>query len=186
VRLALLERGFVGFAMLVGACEPPPATARGPSPVPDSREPVFASPRSKTVYERGVSGLAALDALRGTAMTASFATDLGFRCAGLRDQQKSLAGEQDPLVLRLVSRIDKTCNFDVPLASALFELERIDNKRSTDPGADLKSECAGLRLAIGDFGSRYLENPKVVDVIGRDLTDCGAPADTIRVVRPTR
>jgi hypothetical protein len=171
--------------MLVGACEPPPAPPQGPSSVPDQREPVFATPRSKAVYERGVNGLAALDAQRGTAMTASFATDLGFRCAGLRDQQKMLASEQDPLALRLVSRIDKTCNFDVPLASALFEIERIDHKRASDPGAELKSECAGLRLAIGDFGSRYLENPKVVDVIGKDLGYCGAPADTIRVVRPT-
>ena len=177
-----------------GACEPSMAQAPVSTVSTGSagstgevvRDPVFARHPSKAVYERGMAGLVALDALRGTAMTSAFATDLGFRCAGLRDVQKGLVGEQDPLVLRLTSRIDKTCNFDVPLASALFDLQRIETKRAADPGADpgstLRAECAGLRLAIRDFGSRYLENPKVVDVIGKDLSYCGASTDTLRVV----
>jgi hypothetical protein len=175
----------VGCCALV-ACEPPPAPTASPARVDETREPTFVRQESKTVYERGVSGLAGLDALRGTSMSYAFATDLGFRCAGLRDVQKGLAREQDPLVLRLLARIDKTCNFDVPLASALFDIERIEHKRAADPGADprstLRAECAGLRLAIGDFGTRYLENPKVVDVIGKDLAYCGASGDTTRIL----
>ncbi len=147
----------------------------------DAREPAFASPRSRPVYERAAVDLAAMNALRGTPMTEGFATDLGFKCSALREAQKGLAGEHDPLVSALVARIDKTCNFDVPLASALFELQRIQAKRAADPGADLKHECAGLRLAIGDVGSRYVENPRVVDVIGKDLSYCGS-TDTVRVV----
>jgi hypothetical protein len=172
----------VPFLLVAVACEPPVAATQPPASGQDSREPVFSSAKSKAIYDRGAAGLAGLDALRGTPMTAAFATDLGFKCAGLRDVQKSLGGEQDPLVLRLTSRIDKTCNFDVPLASALFEIQRIESKRAGEPGADMKPECAGLRLAIGDLGSRYLENPKVVDVIGKDLTYCGASSDTLRVV----
>jgi hypothetical protein len=158
-----------------------PQTGVAGAQAQDAREPAFASPRSRPVYERAAADLAAMNALRGTPMTEGFATDLGFKCSALREAQKGLVGERDPLVVALVARIDKTCNFDVPLASALFELQRIMAKRAADPGADLKHECAGLRLAIGDVGSRYVENPRVVDVIGQDVSYCGS-TDTVRVV----
>jgi hypothetical protein len=130
-----------------------------------------------------VDGLAALDGLRGSVMTEALATDLGFKCAGLRDVQKSLTGEHDPLVWRLVSRIDKTCNLDVPLACAQFEIQRIETKRAADPHAELRGECAALKLAIGDTGTRYLQNPQMVDIVGKDLSYCGS-TDSVRVVRP--
>jgi hypothetical protein len=152
----------------------------------DHREPTLDVPQHKATYDRGMAGLGALDQLRGTSMSASFASDLGFKCAGLREVAKGLAGERDPLVIRLTSRIDKTCNYDVPLASALFELTEIEARKRDDPSADVKKQCVGLKLAIGDFGSAYLENPKVVDVIGKDLSFCGASDDTVRVVRPGR
>jgi len=172
--------GILGLTTLAVGCEPSAPVARPPATTTeDLRAPAFASTGSRAAYARGVAGLGALDALRGTAMTPSFATDLGFKCAALRAVQTSLAAEQDPLVLRLTTRIDKTCNFDVPLSCAPFEIDRIENKRASDPGAAAKAECAGLRLAIGDFGSRYVENPKVVDVISKDVDLCGARDDSV-------
>jgi hypothetical protein len=172
------------------ACEPAESPAgsqaRQRAAEEDRREPTLDVPQHKATYDRGVTGLAAMDQLRGSPMSPSFANDLGFKCAGLRDVAKALAGERDPLVVRLVSRIDKTCSYDVPLASALFELREIEARRRDDPGADVKKECVGLKLAIGDFGSAYLENPRVVDIIGKDLSFCGASDDTVRVVRPGR
>ncbi|HEY8042392.1 MAG TPA: hypothetical protein VIF15_21460 [Polyangiaceae bacterium] len=190
--MKLLPFGLVALSWVAVACEPS-TTARHPShaaPHPAAaassepgREPTFASSRSRADYDRGVDGLAALDGLRGTVMSEAFATDLGFRCAGLRDVPKALAGERDPLVWRLVTRIDKTCNLDVPLACALFAIQRIEKRRAAEPGADLRSECAALKLAIGDVGTKYLQNPQMVDIVGKDLDYCGS-TDSVRVVRP--
>lgn len=139
--------------------------------------------QSKADYERGLAGLRAIDAMRGKHMSDALATDLEFKCADLRDVQTKLAAERDPIVWRMRSTIDKTCRYDVPLACALFEVEHIVQKRTSDPSADLKGECNSLRIALGDVGQGYLENPPVVDAGAKFLTYCGASNDTVKVVR---
>jgi len=188
--LLILWGNLVALAWIAVACEPSTAPGHPARVAPHSlaasargREPTFSRSHSRADYDRGMDGLAGLDALRGTEMTEALATDLGFRCAGLRDVPKVLAGESDPLVWRLVSRIDKTCNFDVPLACALFDIQRIESKRAAEAGTDLRGECAALKLAIQDVGTKYLQNPEMVDIIGKDLSYCGE-TDTVRVVRP--
>jgi len=166
---------------LLGGCEPA-ESAKGPTARGPGREPVFANPRKKADYDRGVAGMRAIDALRGHRMDDAMATDLEFKCATLRDVQTQLATERDPIVWRLRTTIDKTCRYDVPLACALFAIDRMERKRAGDPSADLKGDCNGLRIALGDVGSGYLENPPVVDAGAKFLSYCGN-ADTVKVVR---
>jgi len=170
----------------LGACDPADPAKRPSSQAAGlqapAREPVFANPRSKADYDRGVAGLRAIDAMRGQRMSDAMATDLEFKCADLRDVQTRLAAERDPVVWRVRSTIDKTCRYDVPLACALFEVDRIAKKRATDPSADLKGDCNSLRIALGDVGQGYLENPPVVDAGAKFLTFCGG-TDNVKVVR---
>lgn len=176
--------GLLALAVVLGGCEPSGA-ARGPSSQAQrapGRDPVFANPRKKADYDRGLAGMRAIDAYRGHRMDDAMATDLEFRCATLREVQAQLATERDPIVWRLRSTIDKTCRYDVPLASALFAIDRMASKRAHDPGADLKGDCNGLRIALGDVGSGYVENPPVVDAGSKYLAYCGS-ADTVKVVR---
>jgi hypothetical protein len=164
------------------ACEPAPSrslhvTARAAP----ARAPTFASQRSKSIYDQSVEGMHAIDALRGSTMTEALATDLGFKCADLKALAKSLETEADPLVWRLRTDIHKTCEFDVPVASALFELDRIQKRRAGDPSANVQGECRALKLAIDDVGTGYIANPTASDIIDKDLTYCGT-ADTVRRV----
>jgi hypothetical protein len=151
----------------------------------EDRGPAFADPSHRSVYEASSSGLAAIDALRGRTMTSGLSTDLGFKCAGLRQARIALAHEPDAHVTRLVARIDKTCSFDVPLASASFEVALIEKRHAEDPTAAFRAECAGLHLAIADIGSAYLENPKVAGLIAAEASYCGA-ADSVRVTYPNQ
>lgn len=133
------------------------------------------------MYDRAVEEMRAIDALRGSAMTDALATDLGFKCADLKDLRKSLEAETDPIVWRLRTDIEKTCGFDVPIASALFEIARIQKKRAVDLGAGVEGECRALKLALADLGTAYVANPAAVEVIGKDLAYCGS-TDTVRRV----
>jgi hypothetical protein len=189
VKLHLPGYALVAAAALLG-CEPaesakhPQATSATTAVSPAVvREPVFTNRKSKADYDRGVAGLRAMDAMRGRLMTDAMATDLEFKCADLRDVQTRLAAERDPVVWRMRTTIDKTCRFDVPLACARFEVDRIAKKRAGDPTADLKGECNSLRIALGDVGQGYLENPPVVDAGAKFLTYCGDSSDTVKVVR---
>jgi hypothetical protein len=168
----------VSLASLAG-CEPVPhagshgAGGPGAAAGPPSREPTFAVRASKTEYDKGLAGLHGLDSLRGTVMTQALATDLGFKCAELKEVGKRLVAESDPLVWRLRSDIDKTCGFDVPIACARFEVQSIERKRAGSPGAAVERECSSLKLAIGDTASKYLQNPAVLDLGDKFLTYCG-------------
>jgi len=123
----------------------------------------------------------AIDVLRGSPMTEALATDLGFKCADLREMRRSLEAEPDPVVWRLRSDVDRTCAFDVPIASALLEIDVIERKRAGDSTASIDRECRALKLAIDDLGAAYVGNPKSSDVIAKDLTYCGS-TDTVRRV----
>jgi hypothetical protein len=173
-------------SVFLGACEgsdaPPRDASRPPPRAAAAREPVFAVPSKKSDYDRARAIFREIDGLRGATMTEALATELAFKCSNLRAAQTSLAGERDPIVWRVRSDIDKTCGFDVPLASALFEIDRIEKKRAGAPDASLKSECLGLRLAIGDIGSAYIENPAVTQVGGKFSAYCEAGSDSVRTV----
>jgi hypothetical protein len=143
--------------------------------------PSFASRRSQPLYQRAVDGMRAINAMRGSAMTEALATDLGFKCADLKDLRNALQSEPDPIVWRLRSDIDKTCAYDVPIASAMLELDRIQKKRAADVNADVGGECRALKLALADLGTSYLANPTAADVIGKDSMYCGA-TDSVRRV----
>jgi len=174
---------FVVFASIASlACEPAEPARHAKKRAP-GREAVLSSPANKAEYDRGRALLGSLDALRGSAMTEALATDLGFKCANLRASAKALMEERDPLVWQFRSDVDRTCGLDVPLACALFDVDRIEKKRAGQAGASVKGECLGLRLAIGDFGSAYLDNPDVVAVAGKLATYCGpSDASETRVV----
>jgi hypothetical protein len=174
----------VGIAIASSACGPtkPPSRAShaGASAVP-SRAPTFASQRSQPIYDHALEGMRAIDALRGSAMTEALATDLGFKCADLRSLRKSLEAEPDPVVWRLRTDIDKTCSFDVPVASAQFEIDRIQKKRAVDPGAGVEGECRALKLVIEDIGTGFIANPTAAGIIDKELLYCES-ADTVRRV----
>jgi hypothetical protein len=177
----LLSRIFmlVPFALAAVACDST-EPAKHPKSRAKEREPVFAVAAKKDDYERGRRGLGAIDAMRGSTVTEAMATDLGYKCADLRSIDRSLAGEHDPLVWRLRTDIEKTCDLDVPLVSAMFEIDRIEKKRAREPGASLRGECLGLKLAIGDIGSSFVENPAVVAVGGKFSTYCESGGDSVR------
>jgi hypothetical protein len=177
----------VGVVLASAGCEPPRASSRGShagrtgSAAVPARAPTFASQASQPVYDQAVAGMRAIDALRGTTMTEAFATDLGFRCADLKSLRKKLAAEPDPIVWRVRTDIDKTCGFDVPVASGAFELSRIQRKRAADPTAAVDGECRALKLAIEDIGTGYLANPAASDIIDKELTFCES-TDVVRRV----
>ena len=145
------------------------------------REPVFSAHGSKAEYDRGVAGMRALNALRGTVMNEALATDLGFKCADLKAVAAKLAGERDPLVFKLRSDVDRTCSFDVPIACARLEVQAIETKRAHDSLAVVDRECAALKLAIGDTGSGYLQNPAVLELGDKYLTYCGTTDGVRRI-----
>jgi hypothetical protein len=120
-----------------------------------------------------------VDAMRGSAMTDALATDLGFKCADLKELRKQLTTEPDPIVWKLRSRIDKTCDYDAPIASALLAIDRIQKKRAADASADVAGECRSLKLALADLGTGYLANPTASDVIAKETTLCEG-TDTVR------
>jgi hypothetical protein len=121
----------------------------------------------------------AIDTLRGAPMTGALATELGFKCADLRQLRRSLETEPDPVVWRLRSDIERTCAFDVPIASALLEIDLIKRTRAGDPTANVDGECRALKVAIDDLGTAYIGNPKSSDIIAEELTYCGS-TDTVR------
>jgi hypothetical protein len=127
----------------------------------------------KAEYERGLAGLRAMDAVRGKLMTEALATDLDFKCTDLKAVAAKLAAERDPLVWRLRTDIQKTCSFDVPLACGQLEVQAIERKRAGDPTASVDRECTALRMAIGDTGAGYVENPAVVDLGASLVRYCG-------------
>lgn len=153
-----------------------PTTAAAASP---TRAPTFVSPKSKPVYDRAIEEMRAVDTMRGSAMTDALATDLGFKCADLKELRKQLATEPDPVVWKLRSRIDKTCDYDAPIASALLAIDRIQKKRAADASADVAGECRSLKLALADLGTGYLANPTASDVIAKETTLCEG-SDTVR------
>jgi hypothetical protein len=162
------------------ACEPAkPAGHASASTAAPSRQPTFASTPNKAVYERAVEGMRSINALRGTAMSGGLASDLGFKCADLKDERKTLDREPDPIVWRLRTDIDKTCGYDVPLACALYELDVIQKKRASDGTAPVDLECRGLKLALADLGTAYVSNPTAMDVIGKETTYCES-TDSVR------
>jgi hypothetical protein len=179
----------------VAGCDEPAKGGRGgrspetggvaPSQAGDARtparEPVLSSRANKAVYDRGTEGMRAMNALRGSVMSEALATDLGYKCADLKSIAGKLADERDPIVWRLRTDIDRTCGFDVPIACARFEVQVMEKKRATESGATLDRECAALKLAIGDTGSLYLQNPAVLEVGDKYLTYCGS-TDSVRRV----
>ena len=165
---------FASFATLaLVACNeaPPPAAPSAPP-----REPTFTESARRADYDRGLEILAAIRKHAGSEMTLELTTELSFKCADLRGIEKSLAKESDPLVSRLVADIEKMCGLDVPLAAAQLEIAIIEDmqKRAHAAGetVDVKRECVGLKIAIGDFGAQYTSNPDVVTVGGKYATLC--------------
>ncbi len=177
----------VGIVLASGGCEPPRASSRAShATTPSSasapgRAPTFASRASQPIYEQAVAGMRGIDALRGSTMTEALATNLGFKCADLKALRKKLAAEPDPVVWRLRTDIDKTCGFDVPVASGAFELSRIQKKRAGDPTAAVDRECGALKLAIEDIGTAFIANPSASDLIDKELTFCES-TDVVRRV----
>ena len=185
----------LGIAATSLACEPLPATGRTASGAragatttastargaATTRPPTFVSRQSEPFYQRALDGMRAIDAMRGSAMTEALATDLGFKCADLKDLRGRLQSEPDPQVWRLRASIEKTCGYDVPIASALLELDVIQKRRAADATADVTAPCRLLKLALADLGTGYLANPTASDVIGKDSMYCGA-TDSVRRV----
>ena len=152
-----------------------PASSNVTSEAP-ARRPVFADRTKEADYDHARATLAEILQAGARGIDSRQATELGFKCASLRGSEKSLASEQDPLVVRLVADIGKTCGFDLPVATAKVEILRIEARRKTEgPAVNVKGECLGLKLAIGDIGSVYLSNPDVVDLGGKYPTYCAEP-----------
>jgi hypothetical protein len=184
---ALPTCAVLALALLAGACDEAAAGAgarrarAAAVPAAPTREPVFAAHANKADYDRGLAGMRSMNSLRGTVMTEAIATDLGFKCADLKAVAAKLAAERDPLVFKLRADIDRTCSFDVPIACARLEVQAIERKRASDPGATFDRECSTLKLAIGDTGSGYLQNPAVLEVGDKYLTYCGTTDGVRRI-----
>jgi len=158
----------LGFAL--GGCEPePPPKAAAPGP---EREVVLADPRHRVAFDRARDGIRAMKSLFGTAMTPNLATDLQFKCADLKGARATLEHEDDPLVQRVRADVDVLCGLEVPVASARLEIARIEEKKENDYAANVKRECTGLKLALGDLGPQYATNPLVVDLGAKFATLC--------------
>jgi len=162
--------GFLAF-LATGCDAPPEGASAGAVSVTVARDPVFADRTKQAVYDRGRARLGTIrEVLLSPGLTPAQATGLGFECASLRSDQLAVSKEQDPLVGRFVADVDKACGLDVPLASAYAELRAIDAKRGS--GASLRSECLGLKVALGDFAPKYFSNPAVTAVGGKYATFC--------------
>jgi len=136
-----------------------------------ARAPVFADRTKQVTYDHGKARLGTIRTiLLSPGLSPAQTAELGFECASLRSDRDAVAAEQDPIVVRFVADVDKTCGLDVPLATAYAELRAIDAKRVS--GASLKSECLGLKVALGDFAPKYLSNPEVTEVGGKYATFC--------------
>jgi hypothetical protein len=176
-RTAHAARSFALLAIVSSftACAdaPPPATPTAPL-----REPEFADHTKRAEFDRGRKILAEMRASTGHEMTLSLASELGFKCADLRGVKKSLAAEKDPLVSRVIADVDKMCGLDVPLATAQLEVQTIEEKRRRSANAggaerpDVKRECKGLEIALGEMGAQYTSNPDVVEVGGKYAEYC--------------
>ena len=174
---------FILIALALVACDPQEPAKHAKSRRTKEREPVFTVASKKDDYERGRIGLGAIDAMRGSTVTEAMATDLGYKCADLRSIDRILTTEIDPLVWRLRSDIERTCDLDVPLVSAMFEIDRIEKKRANvqaGTAPNIRGECLGLKLAIGDIGSAFIDNPAVIDVGGKFSTYCESGSDSVR------
>ena len=152
------------------ACDAPPA--RAPEAQGPEREVVFSNPQHRAPFERARDGVRWMKSIFGKLMTPELVTELGFRCADLRADQHLLAKEEDPLVQRARADVDLLCGLEVPVASARMEIERIEMKRRENPGANVKRECTGLKLALGDIGSQYASNPMMGELAGKFATLC--------------
>jgi hypothetical protein len=53
-----------------------------------------------------------------------------------------------------------------------MEIDRIEKKRREDPSANVKRECIGLKLALGDIGPQYADNPMMGELAGKYATLC--------------
>ncbi len=167
----------VALLAAAAACDTPPATpvtqAASSAKVAPSgvRTPVFADRLKQATFERGSARLKSIrDALLSPTLSSAQTTELGFECASLRADQKALAAEPDPIVGRLIADIDRTCGLDVPLAASYVELHGIETKRASHDS--VKSDCFGLKVALGDFGRPYLSNPLVTEVAGKFAAWC--------------
>jgi hypothetical protein len=154
------------------ACDSPETQATPATPLTVStRAPVFADRTKQVTYDHGKARLGTIRTiLLSPGLSPAQATELGFECASLRSDRNAVAAEQDPIVVRFVADVDKACGLDVPLAAAYAELRAIDAKRAS--GGSLKSECLGLKVALGDFAPKYLSNPQVTEVGGKYATWC--------------
>jgi hypothetical protein len=168
LRLTVLAGLALACACDEAASPPPTAPVTGVA-----RAPVFADRTKQVPYDRGRQHLGKIQAaLLSPGLSSAQASLLGFECASLRTDQKALVTERDPIVDRFRADVDKLCGLDVPLATAYAELRAIDTKRAS--GASLKSECLGLKVALGDFMPQYLSNPQVTVVGGKYATYCPA------------
>ncbi len=161
--------------MLVLSCQEgarPATDAPGSAGAGTAREPVFADRTKEADYKEARRRLFAILAAGQRGIDPKQGAELGFECASLRTPEKSLAGEQDPLIQRLVADIEKTCAFDLPLATAKAELLVIVKKKKADASASTRSECLGMQIALGDIGGVYASNPDVVEVGGKYATYC--------------
>jgi hypothetical protein len=173
MRLLWVVPALVAFAA-VAACQPEESVAGAASPeTQPAREPVFSDRTKQADYDHAVAAVADVRRALAGGLDPRATTELGFRCASLRTQEKGLATESDPLVGRVIADIEKTCGLDVPLASARVEIAQIERKRAEDGHASIRGECLGLKLAIGDVGAPYASNPDVADVGGKFAQYCG-------------
>ena len=170
----LAKAGILGslgrLAGASGSGSSPAAAATVPLSV---RMPVFVDRTKQVPFERG---RARLESIKSTMLSTSLAeaqtTMLGFECASLRAEQKSVANEPDPVVVRFIADVERACGLDVPLATSYVELRAIALKQKEH--GSVKSECFGLKVAIGDFGAQYTSNPQVAEVGGKFAALCTA------------
>jgi hypothetical protein len=157
-------------AVLLAACEPEaPPKAAAPTP---EREVVLTNPQLRPAFERARDAVRAMKALFGKPMTPELATDLQFKCADMKGAKAKLEREDDPIVQRVRADVDLLCGLEVPVASAKMEIARIEQKKKEDSDANVKRECTGLKLALGDLGPQYATNPLVVDLGAKFATLC--------------
>jgi hypothetical protein len=151
-------------------CEEPPAKA--PVQAGPEREVVLKSPQHRAPFDRARENVRWMKGLFGKVMTPELVTELGFRCADMRGDARLLEAEDDPIVQRARADVELLCRLEVPVASARMEIERIETKRRENPGANVKRECTGLRLALGDIGPQYASNPMMADLAGKFASLC--------------
>jgi hypothetical protein len=175
MRLWIMRFWVFGFLLPASmSCDTPPdSPPAATATAVVARNPVFTDRSKQTNFDHGKARLGTIRTiLLSPGLIPAQATELGFECASLRADRNAVSAEQDPIVVRFVADVDKTCGLDVPLAAAYAELRAIDAKRGS--GSSLKSECLGLKVAIGDFAPKYLSNPQVTEVGGKYATWCRA------------